>query len=231
MKFYGTKDKEKKEYSLKEAAQLGLAPCGGLFMPLDIPNVDIKEVLKLSGKGLKDVSYYIASQFFSGDLSQEQIKKSIDTALNFNIPLTSVSSELSTLELFHGPTFAFKDVGASCMGAILSELNKDCNNKDLTILTATSGDTGSAVANGFYNLPGIKVIILFPKGKVSPLQQAQMTTLGKNITALEVDGTFDDCQRIVKEAFNNKELREEFNITSANSINLLRWIPDRKSVV
>ena len=225
MKFYGTRDKSKKEYSLKEAAQMGLAPCGGLFMPMQIPQIDMIKALEKAKKGFKEVSKYIASFYFSSDLTQEQINRALDKALDFDIPLKKLDDGVLTIELFRGPTFAFKDVGASCMGAILAELSNSKADKDLTILTATSGDTGSAVARGFYKIPGINVIILFPKGKVSPLQQAQMTSLGKNITALEVNGTFDDCQNIVKEAFNNKELREKYNITSANSINLLRWLP------
>lgn len=230
MKFYSTRNKTRL-YSLQEAAFLGLASDGGLFMPESIPQVDLKKVFFLARRSFPEMAAYLAELFFSEDLSQEEIHAAVNNALSFPIPLKEVGKSrngkpLHTLELFHGPTFAFKDVGASCMGQILSALLKKRGGKEkLIILTATSGDTGSAVARGFYNIPEIDVVILFPNGKVSPLQECQMTTLGKNIYPVKINGTFDDCQKLVKEAFNNKELRQHRNITSANSINLLRWLP------
>lgn len=226
MKFYSTRDKNS-FYDLKEAALMGLAPDGGLFMPENIPAADIEEVVRLSGLSFQDVAVYLARLFFGDSLPEQELEGAINRALSFDIPLKKIvenPSPLYTLELFYGPTCAFKDVGASCMGQILCALRRGSDRK-LIILTATSGDTGSAVAAGFYNIPGIEVVVLFPDGKVSPLQEAQMTTLGGNIHAVKVKGTFDDCQRLVKEMFNNKELRKSVEMTSANSINLLRWIP------
>lgn len=208
---------------------MGLAPDGGLFMPEYIPEANLEKIFKLAQCSFAEMASYLATLFFKNSLTQTQIEESIHKALNFNVPLIKIEdkkkeSQLYTLELFHGPTYAFKDVGASCMGQILGALNQKKEQK-LIILTATSGDTGSAVARGFYNIPGIEVVVLFPDGKVSPLQECQMTALGKNIKAIRVNGTFDDCQRVVKEIFNNTELRKRVNVTSANSINLLRWIP------
>ena len=230
MKFYSTRDKNNL-YSLEEAAVMGLAPDGGLFMPQYIPQVNFEEVLKLAQCSFAEVASYLGGLFFKSSLSELQIDEAIGNALSFDVPLVKVGP-FYTLELFHGPTCAFKDVGASCMGQILGLLNKKKDtaglqeqNRPLIILTATSGDTGSAVARGFYDIPGIEVVVLFPEGKVSPLQECQMTTLGKNIKAVKVKGTFDDCQRLVKEIFNNREFRSRIDVTSANSINLLRWIP------
>lgn len=219
MKFYSTRNRENR-YSLKEAAVMGLAPDGGLFMPEYIPQADLRRLFELAQHSFAAMASSVASLFFEGSLNRQQIEEAISKALCFDVPLVKVGNRY-TLELFHGPTCAFKDVGASCMGQILGMLNR----KELIILTATSGDTGSAVARGFYDIPGIKVAVLFPDGKVSPLQECQMTALGKNINAIKVNGTFDDCQRLVKEIFNNRELRQKINVTSANSINLLRWIP------
>ncbi len=220
MKFYSTRNKENR-YSLQEAAVMGLAPDGGLFMPEYIPQVDLREVFRLAQCSFAEMSSSVASHFFGDSLAEQQIYTGIQKALPFDVPLVKIGDKY-TLELFHGPTCAFKDVGASCMGQILGALHRK---KELIILTATSGDTGSAVARGFYDIPGIKVAILYPDGKVSHLQECQMTTLGKNINAIKVKGTFDDCQRLVKEIFNNSELRKKVNVTSANSINLLRWLP------
>lgn len=228
MKFYSTRD-DKTLYGLKEAAFMGLAPDGGLFMPEYIPQIEMKQIFSLCGSSFTEMALYIMEKFFGDSLSRRQIEEALQKALPFEIPLRKVGiadngMPLYTLELFHGPTCAFKDVGAGCMGQILRALQQDKRER-LTILTATSGDTGSAVARGFYQIDGIDVVVLFPKGKVSPLQECQMTTLGKNVHAVKVNGTFDDCQRLVKEIFNNKELRKRINVTSANSINLLRWLP------
>lgn len=226
MKFHSTRDKSRL-YSLQEASVMGLAPDGGLFMPEYIPQINMSEVLKLAQYSFADMSSHIASLFFKDSITPLQVDEAIKKALSFEIPLVK-AGPYYTLELFHGPTCAFKDVGASSMGQILGTIlhnNGEKENKPLIILTATSGDTGSAVARGFYDIPGITVVVLFPNGKVSPLQECQMTALGKNIKALKVNGTFDDCQMLVKAIFNNREIRKQVNVTSANSINLLRWLP------
>ncbi len=217
MKYITTRSADK-TYSLKQAAFMGLAPDGGLFMPAAIPQVDLKQVNERAKSSFADMAEYLAGLFFEGDL-QAVVKEAFD----FPVPLKNVGDNLYTLELFHGPTAAFKDFGARFMGLMLGRLRE--GGERLTILTATSGDTGSAVAHGFLNVPGIEVVVLYPDGKISDLQESQMTTLGGNIHALRVDGTFDDCQRMVKEVFSDAQFRENHNVTSANSINLLRWIP------
>ena len=222
MKYYSTRDHAAR-YTLKQAAFMGLAPDGGLFMPERIPAVDKDRVLELSEGSFAGLAEYIAGLFFGEDLSLQQIRRIVEGAYRFPVPLRHIGDDKYTLELFHGPTFAFKDVGAGFMGRALGELNE--KDDDLVILTATSGDTGSAVANGFYGIEGIRVVVLYPEGKVSDLQESQMTTLGGNIHPLKVRGTFDDCQRIVKEIFSDAAFRREKAVTSANSINLLRWMP------
>lgn len=224
MKYYSTRDALKRaDYSLKEAAFAGLAPDGGLFMPESVPSADLNEIKRLASLSYADMACYLADLFFAGDVQAEAMHAAIHRAYDFACPLREIDDKLSVLELFHGPTFAFKDFGARFMGAMLGLLND--GREALTVLTATSGDTGSAVAAGFYGVPGIDVVVLFPEGQVSPLQESQMTTLGKNIHPMRVRGCFDDCQALVKAAFNDKELRKSHNITSANSINILRWIP------
>lgn len=210
-------------YSLKEAAFMGLAPDGGLFMPASIPRADMDEVLRRAESSFADMAEYLAGLFFGDDLPKDELRRVVDEAFFFPVPLKHLGGYKYTLELFHGPTAAFKDFGAGFMGRMLGLLRE--SGERLTILTATSGDTGSAVAHGFYDVPGIEVVILYPDGKISDLQERQMTTLGGNIHALRVAGTFDDCQRMVKEVFGDAEYRKTRNITSANSINLLRWIP------
>ena len=221
MKFYSTRDAGKNLYSLADAAFLGLAPDGGLFVPERIPQVDMARVGSLAERSYADMAGYLAGALFD-DVPQETIDEVVRSAYDFETNLHWFDSRKATLELFHGPTFAFKDFGARFMGRMTGCLNTTDN---LTILTATSGDTGSAVAAGFYNVPGVDVVVLYPDGKVSPLQEAQMTTLGGNIHPLRVRGNFDDCQRLVKAMFNDSDLRSRKRITSANSINLLRWIP------
>lgn len=223
-RYYSTRDVEHKAfYSLKEAAFMGLAPDGGLFMPESIPEVDLDEVQRLASISYADMAIYLASLFFGEDVSPEDLETMVRRAYDFDCPLVGLSSGIDVLELFHGPTYAFKDFGARFMGGMLGLLNK--SDDALTVLTATSGDTGSAVAAGFHNVPGVRVIVLYPRGQVSPLQEAQMTTLGGNITPVSVNGCFDDCQALVKAVFNDQEFRKTHNVTSANSINVLRWIP------
>lgn len=221
MKFYSTRDTSKKLFPLDQAAFLGLAPDGGLFVPERIPKVDLELVKELAGRSYADMAGYLAGVIFD-DVPADVIDEVVRKAYDFDIRFHKFDSRKSALELFHGPTFAFKDFGARFMGQMTGKLN---TTDGLTILTATSGDTGSAVAGGFYNVPGVDVVILYPDGKVSPLQEAQMTTLGGNIHPLRVRGNFDDCQRLVKTMFSDTDLRGRKRITSANSINLLRWIP------
>ena len=203
---------------------MGLAPDGGLFMPERIPQVDMKRIEELSSRSFPEMAAYLASLFFD-EFSESQLLEVCRAAFDFPIPLKCVSAEsaLYTLELFHGPTFAFKDVGARFMGQMLGRLAD--KEKRINVLVATSGDTGSAVAQGFWGVEGVDVTILFPKGKVSPFQESQMTTLGKNIHPVAVEGCFDDCQRMVKELLGDKEFSARHSLTSANSINILRWIP------
>ena len=222
MKFYSTRDKERKfAFNLKDAAFAGLAPDGGLFIPEYIPEVDMSEVERLAEHSYADMAAYLAKKIFD-DIPSEDMENLVRDAYDFPLQLNSFAEGLYNLELFHGPTYAFKDFGARFMGRMLGYLN---DGAPITILAATSGDTGSAVAHGFYGVDNVRVVVLFPDGKVSPLQEAQMTTLGGNIFPLKVDGNFDDCQRLVKAMFQDKELRSKVRITSANSINLLRWIP------
>ena len=215
MKFQDTRNNNRL-YSLVEVASMGLAPSGGLFMPENIPTVDMTKVLALAEEGFPKMAHYIARQFFD-DLDDAILASVINDAYDFPITMTNFGA----LELFNGPTLAFKDFGARFMARMLSVLL----DKEITILTATSGDTGSAVANGFYNIKGVKVVILYPEGRVSDFQERQMTTLGGNIKAVAVDGSFDDCQRLCKEVLGNRKYCEEKGITSANSISILRWIP------
>jgi threonine synthase len=220
---YTTTRGSKESYSLKEAAFMGLAPDGGLFMPIEIPQVDMDEVAERAEESFADMAEYLAGLYFGGDVPREELRAAVEGVFSFPVPLKQIGDEFRTLELFHGPTAAFKDFGAGFMGQMLGRLRQ--GDEKLTILTATSGDTGSAVAHGFYNVPGIEVVILYPDGKISDLQESQMTTLGGNIHALRIAGTFDDCQRMVKEVFSDAAYRKTRNVTSANSINLLRWIP------
>lgn len=222
MIYYSTRDKGREcPFSLKDAAFAGLAPDGGLFVPESIPHVDMDKVMSLAEKSYADMAVYLAQTVFD-DIPAEDMDRLVRDAYDFPVKLNSISDGLYNLELFHGPTFAFKDFGARFMGRMLGYLG---DGQPITILAATSGDTGSAVAHGFYGVYNVRVVILYPDGKVSPLQEAQMTTLGGNIHPLKVAGNFDDCQRLVKTMFKDEELRSKVRITSANSINLLRWLP------
>ena len=222
MKYYSTRDKQRQNpFSLKDAAFAGLAPDGGLFIPESIPQVDMIKVEELAEKSYADMAVYIAQTVFP-DVPAEDMDRLVRDAYDFPLVLNSIGEGLYNLELFHGPTYAFKDFGGRFMGRMLGYLG---DGQPITILAATSGDTGSAVAHGFYGVENVRVVILYPDGKVSPLQEAQMTTLGGNISPLKVAGNFDDCQRLVKTMFKDEEFRKEVRITSANSINLLRWLP------
>jgi len=224
MRYYSTADKARlNAYSLEDAAFMGLAPDGGLFMPEFFPQADIEKVRTLAAISFADMAAYLAGLLFGEDVDSDSLEAIVKDAFNFEVPLTPIAGDLNTLQLFHGPTFAFKDFGGRFMGRMLGLLNR--GGKPITVLTATSGDTGSAVAQGFWKVPGVKVIVLYPDGKVSDFQEAQMTTLGENIFPVRVNGCFDDCQKLVKDMFNDRELRAKARITSANSINVLRWLP------
>ncbi len=223
MKYYSTNGKDK-PVSFKEAIFKGLPDDNGLFMPEEIPTLPSSFFEEISTLTLPGIGFEVIKPFVDGEIPDDELSNLIEDVLSFDIPLKKIKEGVYSLELFHGPTLAFKDVGARFLARSLSYFTKQ-EEKKLTVLVATSGDTGSAVANGFYNVPNIDVIILYPSWKVSEFQEQQMTTLGGNITALEVDGTFDDCQKLVKEAFLNEELKSALNLTSANSINMARLLP------
>ncbi len=226
MKYYSTKNKDN-QVSLSEAVIKGLANDNGLFMPdhiMPLPDAYYENIDKQS---FTDMAYTAAYMMFGEDVHANVLKMIVNETLNFDVPLVKVTEKIYSLELFHGPTLAFKDVGARFMSRMLSYFIQREEDKHLkvNVLVATSGDTGSAVANGFLGVEGIHVYVLYPKGLVSPIQECQFTTLGQNITAIEVDGTFDDCQRLVKTAFLDKELNEQMKLSSANSINVARFLP------
>lgn len=225
MKYYST-NKKAPAVTLKEAVIKGLAPDRGLYMPEKLPLIPKAFFNNMSGMSLQEISYVVANTLFGDDINSKELKDIVYDTLNFDIPLKHVSGNRYVLELFHGPTLAFKDVGARFMARLLGYFNKDDNDKrPVNVLVATSGDTGSAVANGFYGVDGVRVFVLYPKNKVSHIQESQFTTLGKNIFAIEVDGTFDDCQAIVKNAFMDEDLGNHLKLTSANSINIARFMP------
>ena len=224
MQYYSTNGNAPKT-SLQEAVVKGLASDKGLYMPERIPMIPKAFFNNIGEMSLQDIAYVVANTLFGDDIDSETLKDIVNETLNFDIPLVKVTDNKYSLELYHGPTLAFKDVGARFMARLLGYFNKKNGTKDVNVLVATSGDTGSAVANGFLGVPGVKVFVLYPKGKVSKIQEAQFTTLGKNITALEISGTFDDCQALVKNAFMDAELNEKMQLTSANSINVARFLP------
>ncbi|MEB2783621.1 threonine synthase [Algoriphagus persicinus] len=223
MKFFSTNNPAH-QVNLAEAVIKGLAPDQGLYIPKEIPILPEELLGKFPEMSFQEIGYEVIGALFSTALSKEQIKELVDHTLTFDAPLVKVEEDVYSLELFHGPTLAFKDFGARFCSKLMSMLMAKSDQK-VRVLVATSGDTGSAVANGFLGVDGVEVIILFPKGKVSELQEKQFTTLGQNITALEVDGVFDDCQKLVKDAFLDADLNTKLLLTSANSINVARWIP------
>lgn len=210
--------------TLQEAVIQGLAPDNGLYMPEQIPAFSQDFFDSLSKKSFQEIALEVAKVFVGDEISSDQLKAIIDNTITFDAPLVEVEKNIFSLELFHGPTLAFKDFGARFMSQVLGYFAQQ-QKREIVILVATSGDTGSAVANGFLGVKGTRVIVLYPSGKVSDIQEKQFTTLGKNITAVEVAGTFDDCQRLVKQAFLDEELKSKFFLTSANSINIARLIP------
>lgn len=223
MKYYSTSNR-KLEVGLREAVIQGLAPDGGLFMPEQIPVLPDSFFAALPQLSFQEIGYEVANLFLKGDVPDADIHRMVNHTLQFDAPLVYVHDQIHSLELFHGPTLAFKDFGARFLSGLLGYFAQQ-QDREITILVATSGDTGSAVANGFYNVPGTRVVVLYPSGKVSEIQEKQFTTLGGNITALEIDGTFDDCQRLVKQAFGDTELKQKLFLTSANSINIARLLP------
>lgn len=224
MKYYSTVGKAP-QVSLQEAVVKGLAPDNGLYMPETIKKLPEEFFEKIDQMSFQDIAYTVADAFFGEDIEAKTLKQIVTETLNFDTPVVHVKGNIYSLELFHGPTLAFKDVGGRFMARILAYFIEKEKQEDVKVLVATSGDTGSAVANGFLGVKGIHVYVLYPKGKVSAIQECQFTTLGQNITAIEVDGTFDDCQALVKTAFLDDELNKKLNLTSANSINVARFLP------
>jgi len=224
MKYYST-NKQAPEVSLQEAVVKGLASDRGLYMPEKIKQLPQTFFDNIGNMSFQEIAYTVADAFFGEDIEADTLKQIVYDTLNFDVPLVHVDKNIYSLEIFHGPTLAFKDVGARFMARLLGYFIKKQGQKDVKVLVATSGDTGSAVANGFLGVDGIHVYVLYPKGKVSTIQECQFTTLGQNITSLEVDGTFDDCQALVKAAFMDEDLNKALNLTSANSINVARFLP------
>jgi threonine synthase len=223
MNFYSTNNKNNR-VDIESAVRHGLAIDKGLFMPSEIQALPISFIDQLAQKTIPEIAFTILRPYFNAVITDIELEGLCQDAFSFEVPLEKVEDNIYSLELYHGPTLAFKDFGARFMARMLEHLNKTSDKKN-TILVATSGDTGSAVASGFYKVKNTEVVILYPKGKVSDLQEKQMTTLGANIHALAITGTFDDCQRLVKQAFLDEDIASIFGLTSANSINLARLLP------
>ena len=224
MKYYST-NHQITDATLQEAVVKGLASDKGLYMPYVIKALPQSFYDHIENLSFQEIAYQVADAFFGEDIPAETLKQIVYETLNFDVPVVKVKENIYSLELFHGPTLAFKDVGGRFMARLLAYFIKKEGKKQVNVLVATSGDTGSAVANGFLGVEGIHVYVLYPKGKVSEIQEKQFTTLGQNITAIEVDGTFDDCQALVKNAFMDEELNAHMKLTSANSINVARFLP------
>ena len=225
MQYYSTNTPTTRE-SLETAVVKGLAADRGLYMPTSIRPLPQDFFDNIQDMSLQEISFRVAECFFGEDIPADDLRQIVYDTMSFPIPAVKVTDNIYSLELFHGPTLAFKDVGARFMARLLGYFNmKQGGNRLVNVLVATSGDTGSAVANGFLGVEGIHVYVLYPKGKVSPIQECQFTTLGQNITAIEVDGVFDDCQTMVKNAFMDAELNQHMKLTSANSINVARFLP------
>lgn len=224
MRYYSTNG-QSSSVSLHEAVVKGLASDRGLFMPERIKTLPEDFFDNIGKMSFQEIAYTVADAFFGEDVEKEALKNIVYDTLSFDCPVVRVTDNIYSLELFHGPTLAFKDVGARFMARLLGYFIKNERKETVNVLVATSGDTGSAVANGFLGVEGIHVYVLYPAGKVSKIQECQFTTLGQNITAVEVDGTFDDCQALVKNAFMDEELNRHMKLTSANSINVARFLP------
>lgn len=224
MNFYSL-NKIAPNVSFKDAVIKGLAPDRGLYFPETITHLSKEFLNHIEDFSNQEIAFEVIKQFVADEIPEKELKEIIKETINFDFPIVSIEENIAVLELFHGPTMAFKDVGARFMARCLGYFNKEERTAKVTVLVATSGDTGGAVANGFLGVEGVDVVILYPSGKVSDVQEKQLTTLGQNITALEVNGTFDDCQAMVKTAFLDKDLIANKNLTSANSINVARWLP------
>ncbi len=225
MQFYSL-NKKSPDVNFKDATINGQAPDKGLYFPHQIPQVKKALIENIENISNEEIAFEVIKPYVGDAISETDLRRIVSETVNFSIPLVQVNENIAALELYHGPTLAFKDVGARFMSRCLGHFVKD-SNKKVTVLVATSGDTGGAVANGFYNVDGVDVVILYPSGKVSSVQEKQLTTLGNNITALEVDGNFDDCQQMVKAAFLDEVLNKKYFLTSANSINVARWLPQQ----
>ena len=223
MKYYSTNNRNT-QVSFRQAILKGLADDEGLFMPERITPLSKEILSNLKSLSFQDIAFEISKNFIEEEIPPNDLLSIIESSITFEAPVVKLADNLNILELFYGPTLAFKDFGARFMARTMEYFLKE-DDKEITILVATSGDTGSAVANGFLNVSGINVIVLFPSGKISKIQEKQITTLGNNITAMEVDGTFDDCQKFVKTAFVDEDLKSSINLSSANSINIGRLIP------
>ncbi len=227
MQYYSL-GKNSPNVDFRTAAITGQAPDKGLYFPSTIPKFTAAQIERFKTIDKATLAFEVMKPYVAGTIDDASLKEICAETIHFDFPLVPITEDILSLELFHGPTLAFKDVGARFMSRCLGYFSKDKKaNKTTTVLVATSGDTGGAVANGFLGVEGVNVIILYPKGKVSPIQELQLTTCGQNITALEVEGSFDDCQAIVKEAFMDAALNAQFNLTSANSINVARWLPQQ----
>lgn len=225
MQFYSL-NKQSPNVNFKDATINGQAPDKGLYFPNTIPQVKKEMIADIENISNEQIAFEVIKPYVGDTISENELYNIVTETVNFSIPLVKVTDAISSLELYHGPTLAFKDIGARFMSRCLGHFVKG-SNKKVTVLVATSGDTGGAVANGFYNVEGVDVVILYPSGKVSSVQEKQLTTLGNNIHALEVDGNFDDCQQMVKAAFLDDELNAKLFLTSANSINVARWLPQQ----
>jgi threonine synthase len=223
LNFYSTNNPSH-QVSFKEAVFNSMPQDRGLYMPVSVPRLDDRFLNNLDGYTLPEIAFYVAKNLLAGDIQDDDLRGIIHDAISFYAPVVELEENVYVLELFHGPSLAFKDFGARFMSRVMSYFLQD-GEKELDILVATSGDTGGAVALGFLGVPNTRVTILFPKGKVSGVQELQLTTNGHNVRAVEIDGTFDDCQALVKQAFTDPELNEKFRLTSANSINIARLIP------
>jgi len=225
MLYYST-NKQSPKADFKEATIKGQAPDKGLYFPENLPQLPAGFVENIDNYSKEEIAFTAIQPFVGNTIPNDVLKKIVAETINFDFPLVKIKDNIFSLELFHGPTLAFKDVGARFMSRCLGYFVQGIS-KPVTVLVATSGDTGGAVASGFYNVEGVNVVILYPSGKVSSVQELQLTTLGKNITAIEMDGNFDDCQQMVKRAFADEKLNEQLFLTSANSINVARWLPQQ----
>jgi len=222
---YNSLNKKSNPAAFPEAVVRGIAPDRGLYFPEKIHRLPDAFFDNIEQESVFEIAFQVIAPFVEGSIPENELRKIIKETLDFDFPIVPITDQIETLELFQGPTLAFKDVGARFMARCLGYFNKENTSQKVTVLVATSGDTGGAVANGFLGVPGIEVVILYPKGKVSEVQEQQLTTLGQNITALEVDGVFDDCQDMVKTAFLDQDITQYKQLTSANSINIARWLP------